>query len=438
MSSILISVHNIHLFWTTGIYYTSELSKYYRTTLLLENCTDADVSRVLDLTEGRLQDIVRIGSASGLKRHRQYRDVAKKIVSHCKPDIVFAIDDQYPPDLYLLRESKKAASINVCFQVGLMEGNMLDLKMLWNGAAAAHLAGKMRLPHWFALLCVKTSQQMRHLWHYWLAPILVMQHPFPGGSSVYLHRGATGMRDSEYLIIFSELDKRLHLESGTKSKIVVIPPPLTWPSSGHMVRQLLLGHSPLRQLETNRKIVTVFLNSVVNEYAISRETGQVVDRQEIYDSWKAITEVVAQKFRDCRVLLKPHPATPPDDGFLFFLQRATIDLPNVEFVDRTCDVWPLIANSWGIIAGVSTVLFIASLAFPDKVICSLDMQKRLTGDVFKESPNILYFDDLDEFAKCDLASNRDGQSTITDGDRKLLAFVESLLRERASRRDTRT
>lgn len=397
---------------------------------MLEGASTRDVEKIRAITERRVRDITVVPHASGLRRHFVYQRLFRAVIKRIEPDIVLDIDDQYPADLYFLRAAKQRGCATICFQVGMTEAATWDQRRMFAGAQAARLARSLQIPQLISRAMLFGWQTIRHIWHYVVAPALVGEHPFWGSSSACLHVGSTGMRDADALLVFSERDKTLHLVSGTRCPIHIIPHPLTWPSSDRL--RTCLFQTDSKSANPKRRQLTIFLTQTINEFAIAREDHSVITRETIYRNWLALIKVAAAKFPNHLISLKPHPASRPDDSFLQYLGVAIAAIPAVQFSASGEDSLSLIAHSEIIIAGFSTILLVASLAFPDKIVVSVDLERRLAGDVFKTDPNVLYFDDLDVFRKAALLHNSRRHIT-TDGDLQLLAFISQTAHKQASR-----
>lgn len=387
----------IHLFWTTGIYYLYLLSKRYQVTLALENCSADDEKKIIEVCQNRLRDILRLETKYNFARHRYSRETAYSLVESAKPDIIFTNDDQNVFSMYLLRAAKKRGAISICYQTGTMEGKRRHNWELLCGAAACNRADKYNLPYPIALFIEKSIQHSRHIWHYYCAPVLAGDRPFRGKSSSYLSKGRSGMRDGDCFIVFSEREKNICVSDGLHAdKIAVLPHPIEYVDRSVITELWLKNTAETGQ--DKKKTVLILLPNVEDDFCIKRETGRIIDRGEIYESWKAIMSSSLRKYPAAAFWLKLHPGADLDGQFTQRLLKDFIGHRNVEIVPNDVDGMQYAVSADVIIGETSTLLYTVSRVFDDKEIISFDLLKRRLGDAYKGDRKIRYVTDIGEFS----------------------------------------
>lgn len=426
MKKVIFYPGPMHLFWTTGIYYLNELSKYFEVTLVLEKATKEDEEKINYLTEIRLKKIYHIKHANKLRRHWIYRNTVIKLVNEIKPGLVFAIDDLTPFATYLLSYSKKNGSVNICYLVGVYLSVMSEQKKALEGSRA--IKKYAYLPFNFAKMLIRGEALLKHYWHYVIAPILIGHVPFVGPSSIYLIKGLPAMRDGDFFIVFSERDKKLCLIDGLpEDKIIIIPHPLTWKSSRDFKDKLLnfdTNKIDNDTVNTGENNVAIFLDNL--EEGIDRETGRGIKKDKIYRTWKKIIEITSEKFSNRTIFIKPHPASLSKDDFLENIKTILDRLPNVKLVEKNTNALYCMFKSEIIISEMSNVLYVASLLFNDRIIISLDLNNKFLGDFYRNIENIHYISHIKDFEDFDIQNIKSKKLEETNGSEKLKSFIFKL------------
>jgi len=423
MKKVIFYPGPMHLFWTTGICYVNELSKYYEVTLVLEKATKEDGEKINYLTKNRLKKICYVKYANKLRRHWIYKNATIKLVNDIRPDFVFAISDRTPFATYLLSYSKKNGAVNICYQAAVHLSVMSEQKKALEGSRAIKKYGY--LPFNFAKMLIKGEALLKHYWHYVVAPILVGHAPFIGPSSAYLIKGWPAMRDGDFFIVFSEREKRLCLIDGLlEDKIIVISHPLRWKSIRDFKDKLLksnINKINNNTVNTGKNNVVIFLDDL--EEGINRETGKVIKKDKTYTTWKKIIEITSEKFSNYAIFIKPHPASLPKDDFLENIKTIFDRLPNVKLVEKNTNALYCMFKSEIIISEMSNVLYVASLLFNDKVIISLDLNNKLFGNFYKNTKNIHYISHIKDFENLDIHNIKSIKLKENNGAEKLKRFL---------------
>lgn len=423
MKKVIFYPGPMHLFWTTGIYYLNELSKYFEVTLVLEKSNEEDREKINCLTQKRIKNIYLIENANRLRRHWIYKNTATKLTREAKFDYVFVPDDMSPFSLYLLRQAKKKSSINLCYQTGAMMDRKMKCKKLLNNTRAARIKYKFKIPFSFAKFVIGLINLQKHWWHYVIAPILVGRYPFFGDSSCYLYKGRSAMRDGDYFIVFGDGERNICLEDGLEvEKIVVIPHPLTWISNNNL-KTKILNLNPRNHDEEEMDII-IFLDDL--QYIIDKSLGRIITAKEIFDMWRKIIEIFSIKYPDKTIWIKPHPAQTDENGSMEIIKEITYNNSNVRLVDKNESAMDYLSRCRIIISEVSTILYIASLLFENKIIISLNLCNRYLGDIYKNVKNINYVLSLKDFETFDFNKKEKISLPQYDGGKMLKEFLSSI------------
>ncbi len=428
MKKVIFYPGPIHLFWTTGIYYVDELSKYFEVTLVLEKATKEDEEKINYLTENRLKKIYHIKYANKLRRHWIYKNTAIKLVKEIKPDFVFADNDMFPFNTYLLYYAKKGGTINICYQTGFIMGRRSECREARDILKGAKIQNRLNIPFYIAILLGKIMDLLKHHWHYFIAPILIGHSPFFGPSSVYTIKGRCCMRDGDYFIVFSERERRICILDGLpEDKIIIVSHPLAWKSNKGFKNQLLNYHTTkidddIMSIEENN--IVIFLSNL--EQGIDRKTKRLTKKGEIFEMWKRIIETISKKYTNYTIFIKSHPILQPKDDSFRYIQFISQQLPNTKLVDKDKDAMYYVSRSKVIISEVSTILYISSLLFDNKMIISLDLCDRYLGDVYKETKNINYISNLKDLKALDFDKKEKILLSQYDGSKILKEFLSSM------------
>jgi hypothetical protein len=418
----------IHLFWTTGIYYLYLISKRYEVTLVLENCSIDNEKKIIEVCKHRLKDVFHLETKYNLLRHKYYRETAYNLVGSVNPDIIFINDDQNVFNTYLLRATKKKGCVSICYQTGTMEGKRRYNWGLFCGADACNMADKYKLPYFISLLLTKLIQHSRHIWHYYCAPLLAGERPFTGKSSAYLSKGRSGMRDGDCFVVFSEREKNICISDGLcADKIIILSHPIESVDRS-MIEELWNIKNANKTKQDKEKTVLILLPHVENDFCVERETGQIISKERIYESWETIMSSTLNKYPNAIVWLKMHPGANLNSKTTKWLLKDFIRYRNIEIVSNDVDGMQYAVNADIIIGETSTLLYTVSRAFEDKDVISFDLLKRRLGDAYKGDRKICYVTDIGEFLSMSFFQPVSPVSENTVSGKDLFSLLERILK----------
>lgn len=378
-------------FRTTLIGHLYEICQKYPTVLLAEELSP-DVKKILEDKSlfPNLKDIIPVNQFTGpeesaIKKYRRLRLLAKKMISDHQPSLVITANDLYPFEMYLFRYAKKIGAITVCIQPGMMIRSTVVKK--WIDLTNAYT----KIPRFIPLLLKRWLIYFRkysgYLLYHWLAPLLVGEAPFPGKRSIMLGTTASGARATDYQVVFSERDHHIHLEEGVpEAKLVILAHPIT--REPRKIFNILL-QMPGDTVKKRNKTACLMLPSEIS-VGFRRENLSLISQRQYKRIWLEIIKLTSASLPAWDIYVKPHPSggnlTSIQKELAKFSKRIKLASPR-EPAEKYIKIADMII---GLPPSASTTLFIASLQRPDLPIISIDTERELLGDYYKNFPGIDY------------------------------------------------
>jgi len=387
----------MHLFWTTGIYYLYIISKRYEVTLALENCSQEEELKIIDVCKRGVISVFHLETKYNLSRHKYCREIAYNLVKSIKPDIIFTNDDQNVFNMYLLRAAKKRGAVSICYQTGTMEGKRRYNWELFCGADAVNFRDRYGLSYSVALLLAKFIRYVKHIWHYYSAPLMIGESPFIEKSSAYLSKGRSGMRDGDCFIVFSKREKNICISDGLcVDKVEVLSHPIEYIDRS-MIEKLWAIKTATNAEQNKNKIVLILLPDIESLFSLHRETREIISSEKIYKSWTTIIATILNKYPNAIVWLKMHPGASVKSKFIVSLLKEFSRYKKIEIVSNAIDGMQYAVNADVIIGETSTLLYTVSRAFDNKEVISFDLLKRKLGDAYKGDRKIRYVKSIENY-----------------------------------------
>lgn len=387
IKKVLFYTHTPRFFRSILIGHLFEIAQGWPTVLLSEELDKELNNRLADKKYfPKLEEIVPIRQFTGPKENIFQKNwkicrQMKEVVLKYKPNIVVAASDMHSlGEMYLMRFAKKAGAKNIVFQAG----NAIDSKSLSKSIDLinAYLRFPSFLPLFFRLFFTRCRKYIGHFFYYYILPILAGQKPFFGKSSYILRHGNAGMRDADYSVVFSEREFKIFKEDGVPEKKLLILTPL-------------LKREKKQKKEPNQKIATLLLPS--EEIGFRKKDESLITKEERLSKRLEIIKLVSEKLTGWKIFIKPHPNVKnfKEIKNLFesisnFIEVTEPSEPSEDYVAKSQVVIGLPKSN-------TTVLFSTSLAFPEKIIISLDFDKEFLGDFYKDFQGIEYIDDENKF-----------------------------------------
>ena len=385
-------------FRTTLIGYLYEISQVYPTILLSEKL-DSETEKALLNKEffPKLENIIPVQQFTGRKKNLFSKNIyfyklAKKVVKEYKPDIVIAINDVYPFEMYLMRFSQKIKSLNIALQPSNVASSEVTEK--WVDLINAYLRFSNSLPLWLRLFIVKCRKYFGHFLYYWFLPITVGEKPFFGKSSYILRKGNSGMRDADYQIVFSKRDYDIYLKDGVPAeKLYILSHPLARKTKEFFKK---VYFNKFKKYKGDTKVIRLMLpeDTVLG---FKKENYSLISKKEREKEWIETVKSISQFLPEWKIYIKPHSDT---KNFNQIKEKLESLSKNIEVVNsqEPADKYIEMADAIiGLPLSSSTTLFTASLQCPEKPILSLDFHQEILGDYYKDFEGIEYIDSEKNF-----------------------------------------
>ena len=399
IKKIIFYSHTPRIFRTTLIGHLYEISQIYPVILLSEELDD-EIKEILRNKKlfPKLEKIIPVEQFTGKKmnlffQNRQLFKLAKNVIQEYKPDIVISPSDTHSLfELYLARFAKEARALVISIQCTLVNeiAQIARLVDLTN----AHLKFPSFLPLGFRLFLVKYRKYLGHLLYYWILPLLVAERPFFGKSSYILRKGVSGMRDADYQTVFSKKYYDIFINDGIPvEKLCILSHPLERETK-KLFEKISVAKNNYKNIKN-----TVTLLIPADEIGFKKEDQSLISEEERLKIRMEIVRLVTEVLRDWKVFIKPHP------DLKNFSEIKNIFESISDFVEvvnplEPSDKYVQISNIIiGLPKSISTVLFTASLRYPEKTIISLDFHQELLGDAYKNFDGVEYIKSKEKLCK---------------------------------------
>lgn len=337
-----------------------------------------------------------------LKRLHVLNSFFKKIIGLYRPDIVIASNDFVSSRLYLMRIAKKADALNLSIEASPEMNSASERKSV--DLVNACIRFPSFLPKSLRYYLTQCRKYVGHFLYHWIFPLMVGERPFLGKSSSILRKGKSGMRDADYQIVFSEKEYDIYVKEGfPREKLYILKHPLLRQPTRDFFKKKLLG-------EEERKVTkkTAVLLIPPEEVGFRRKDDSLISKEEREEEKIKIVSSVVKILKDWKIFVKPHPDLKNFEEVRRLFESVS---GNIKVVDPSESIEKYIKESRiviGLPKSISTALFTASLLFPEKAILSLDLEKEILGDFYKDSDGIEYIDSEKKLAEI-LKSIRDNK-----------------------------
>lgn len=387
-------------FRSTSIGYLYEISQVYPIVLLSEEL-DEKLKRIIGNRKlfPKIEKIITVNQYTGSnknlfqKNHHFYK-MAKETIDLYKPDIVVTPHDIYPFEMYLLRFAKKINAVTLAVQ----EGNSTDIESnrKYVDLINAYLRFPRFLPLFIRFFLVQLRKYSGHILYYWILPILVFQEPFFGKSSYILRKGISGMRDADYRIVFSKRDYDFHIKAGVPSKkLYILSHPLKR-NTKNFFEEILLNNKNNYKISDD-KIATLLIPAA--EIGFKKENHSFISEKERMKNNIETINLISKTLKDWKFYIKPHPLV---KSFNEMKKNFESISNSIKVINPLEPIEEYIKMGKAIIElpiSMSTSLFSTSLLFPEKAILSLDLNKELAGDFYKNFKGIEYISSKEKLIK---------------------------------------
>ncbi|MDO8639741.1 MAG: hypothetical protein Q7R53_02335 [bacterium] len=435
---ILFYIANPYVFRSGAIGYLYEIAQVFPVVFLSEEL-DQETERVIKDKNlfPRLEEIVPIhqftpfsGKRMNLFSKNFYlRDLAKEVLEQYKPAIVIVSSDTHSLfELYLMRFAKRKKILKIAVQMANVENSSTIVKRV--DLTNAYLRFHIFLPVWLKLCLVKIRKYCGHFLYYYFLPVLVGEPPFFGKSSYILYKGASGMRDADYQTVFSRKDFEIYLKDGVpEKKLYIVSHPLKTKTKEFFRRAFWKSEMKKK----DEKIVLLLLPE--DKIGFRKKDSSLISEKEMKETRLEIARLVDRFLPDWQIILKPHPDIKDINLAVEGFKEIS---DNIKIADKNAPLDKYIEESSVIVElplAAGTALFTAALQCKDKPILSLDFNKELLGDYYRNFEGIEYIDNKEKFTEilelirdnkyrksCEVKLEPEGFMSITN-------FLEFLIKE---------
>jgi hypothetical protein len=396
---ILFYPHSARAFSSSLIGHLYELCQEYPVVLLAEPMHDSYASLLKNRALFPKLERVEIISGLGfslrelIRGNRKWHRLARDLVRQIQPQLVITENDMSSLfDMYLLREAKKNGATCLTIQGMLQREDTKILKFveLMNVCSDGTGPGLRRQ---FRFWSYRARKRLGHFLVHYLLPWTVGEGDLHGRSSYVLRRGASGLRDSDLNLVPTPQAFLAHTASGVPAeKLAVLPHPLLRVPHELYFVAADTGSTPIPPAEA--KSILVLLTSV--PVGFHQHDYSLIDREHRQQTRLRILRLLHEIFPDWRILVKPHPDCGPietvQEYFATVLDMITILPPSVPVEPHLIQCSIIL----DLPLSVTTTLFTAACACPEKPIISANVDQEFYGDHYKNYPGIDYVESMGE------------------------------------------
>jgi hypothetical protein len=397
MAKVLFQAMNARLFRAVFIGYLYEIAQKHEVLLLVEEL-DEDTKKILQdksmfpgLKEIRYFQSAFYGDVFG-KNYRLCRTLQKAVRDY-NPDVAVAHSDIWPADMYMLRFAKKAGAKTLAMQAGFkIAGERLLYK--WSSFMNVYQRIPKILPISIRMVLAKTKKYVGHFLYYWILPVTAGQAPFLGKTSFVFWDEASGLRDADYVTVFTKRDYDLHVADGVKSeKIFVLGHPYEHSNTRTFFQKTYFGKATKQE---DFKLATIMWPD--ETIGIRAKDNSLISDEEMLKNRNYIVCQIAEHLSDWSIFIKAHPAVKTIEA----TQKIVGSVPsNVHIVSPLDSADDYIEKS-SVVVGLpppSTTLFSALKQHPDKIVLSLNLYNEMLGDAYKDYDGIEYINTKEHFMR---------------------------------------
>ncbi len=395
MKKVLFYIANYFVFRSGPIGYLYDICQEFPVVFLSEKL-DPETEKILaDKTFfPKLEKIIPFRQFTGERQNLFQKNfylhkIAKEVLFKEKPEIIVCSSDAHSLfEMYLMRFAKRQNIIRVAVQTGNVGDNKIIEKRVDLTNAYLRFPGFM--PSFARMQFVKLRKYLGHMLFYWILPLTAGEMPFIGRSSYILYKGNSGMRDSKFQTVFSKNDYEIFLKDGVPmEKLRIVPHPLATRTRKFFEKAFWQKAQKNAQ---KQKAIIVLLPE--DKIGFRRKNNALISEQEIFAARKDIMSVIVNTMKGWTIYFKPHPDIVDVQEFLrpfeSFSQQIKI-VDKQEPLDKYIEISDVILE---LPLAAGTALFTATLQCPDKPVISVDINKEILGDYYKDAIGIEYVDNL--------------------------------------------
>lgn len=240
------------------------------------------------------------------------------------------------------------------------------------------------------------------------------------------------MRDADYQAVFNEQQHEFYKQAGVpEKKLLILPHPLI---TGKKIFDNFLSLPFQTEIKEKQKTILVLLPGDIE--TTFRKNLSLISSERRISNWKKIFQVIQSILPDRKIIISTHPATKNVEVLKHELESISPKIKMLELNGPVEEHMKTAEIIIGLPPSLSTLLFAVSLQYPKKPIISLDPQRELMGDYYKNFPGIDYIvnsTDLKEKLKLIKSDKYRKQKTrLTEGGFKnTIELIQYALGEKA-------
>lgn len=398
---VLFYTNTPRAFRTTLIGYLYEIANVYDIILLSEDLDQETTKYVSDKKYfPNIVETIAVHQHTGptvniVRKHRYLCNLAKRVMTEYKPDIVIASSDWHSIfEMYLMRFAGKMNALRITLQDTFNIAEMKDIAK-WVDLSNIHERTPSWLPYWFRYFAIQTRGYAEYLLCHFFLPIMAGQTPFCTVYSYVLFTGCSGCGDTDYHVVLSERDYVLHKLNGVpESKLRIMTHPINR-GARDMFSQLVRSHETNRGKKTGKVLVLL----PAEEMGFREGDYGLISKTERTRMYVEILRTVLDVLVDCTIVVKPHP-------LIRDVEQRKKDLTSIS--SRICfaEPWEPAENFieeadviMELPRAASTALFTATLQCPEKPTIALNLQNEFLGDCYRNFAGVEYVND-NESLRC--------------------------------------
>jgi len=263
----------------------------------------------------------------------------------------------------------------------------------------AYLRIPIFFPSQIKTLFVRGRKLLGQIFYFWILPLFSGQPPFIREPSfLYSRDHLRYQKGADYYFVFSKQDYDVCKKAGfLEEKLVTVEHPLKSKSRNFLKEKYFYNNDLIKQ-KANLKILTIMWPEI--EIGFKKDNLNLITKEEIREKRLEIVRKIIKVFDGWKFFIKPHPVVKESFGkFQELIETFKSISSQIKVTDPLEPAEEYIEIS-DVILGmppVSMTLFTASLQCPEKPIISLDLNKELLGDFYKDSDTIEYIDEEEKF-----------------------------------------
>ena len=360
--------------------------------ILLHENLDEDIMFLLqDKLVFKNLELINVSNLSNEKnfilRYRKQFYYSKNFFKSHKPFLfVYTSDFHSIFEILMSRHAKFYNSICVSISCTITVGKMQDISkwVCFQNSFIKQKYSKLKKASFIFL------QNLKSILFIYFIPLINFTNTLKGTSNFYLYKGLSGMRKSDYHILFSTTEKASYIDTGVLAdKIFLIKHPLRNPDFYSYY---------ISSLKSNIKIdILILINSDL--ITISSNLKEFKFFDERLNDYEEIISYLRYKFPNYSIGIKPHPDT--NKSILNDIKAKFLSF-NLQYLDSFEPIDIYAVNAKIILEfprSVSTALLISRYINPNSLIISLDIYNEFLGSYYKNIPVINYVESLTNFKK---------------------------------------